>query len=291
MKLPRSFGTHSGTFHADEVTACALLLLLDCIDEDKIVRSRDMVILSTCEYICDVGGEYSPDEKKFDHHQSSYKGDLSSAGMILKYFKDTAVISQEEYNCMNRSLIMGVDSHDNGKGEGEIGVCTFSNVISNFVPVHYDAPAELQDAQFKQAVQFARGHLSRLLARLHYIQDCKVIVQQAMEGKKKYLYFDQPLPWIDAFFEFGGETHPALFVLMPSSGCWKLRGIPPNNYDRMKVRQPLPLAWAGLLDEQLQSVTGLPGAVFCHKGRFISVWKTKEDAIAALKKLIGEVDL
>ena len=29
---PRSFGTHDGSFHADEVTACALLLLFDLID-------------------------------------------------------------------------------------------------------------------------------------------------------------------------------------------------------------------------------------------------------------------
>ncbi|MDF2550599.1 MAG: hypothetical protein K0S07_1666, partial [Chlamydiales bacterium] len=32
VKQPRSFGTHDGSFHADEVTACALLLLVDLID-------------------------------------------------------------------------------------------------------------------------------------------------------------------------------------------------------------------------------------------------------------------
>jgi uncharacterized UPF0160 family protein len=56
----RSFGTHDGSFHGDEVTACALLLLFNLIDKDKIVRTRDMAVLGRCEYICDVGGVYDP---------------------------------------------------------------------------------------------------------------------------------------------------------------------------------------------------------------------------------------
>ena len=51
----------------------------------------------------------------------------------------------------------------------------------------------------------------------------------------------------------------------------------------MKVRLPQPLQWAGLLDEDLKRVSGIPGAVFCHKGRFISVWETREDALKALE--------
>jgi uncharacterized UPF0160 family protein len=42
MKIPRSVGTHDGTFHADEVTACALLLLFDLVDGNKIVRTRQL---------------------------------------------------------------------------------------------------------------------------------------------------------------------------------------------------------------------------------------------------------
>ena len=41
-KIPRSVGTHDGTFHADEVTACALLLLFDLVDGNKIIRTRQL---------------------------------------------------------------------------------------------------------------------------------------------------------------------------------------------------------------------------------------------------------
>ena len=52
-KLSKSFGTHDGTFHADEVTACALLLLFKLIDKNLIFRWRDKNILNNCEYLCD----------------------------------------------------------------------------------------------------------------------------------------------------------------------------------------------------------------------------------------------
>jgi uncharacterized UPF0160 family protein len=50
----------------------------------------------------------------------------------------------------------------------------------------------------------------------------------------------------------------------------------------MKVRKPLPESWAGLRDEELRRASGIAGAIFCHKGRFISIWETKEAAIKAL---------
>ena len=76
--------------------------------------------------------------------------------------------------------------------------------------------------------------------------------------------------------------HPAKFVVMPSGEHWILRCIPPSFEDRMNVRTPLPKEWAGLLEANLAKVSGIPGGIFCHKGRFISVWETKEGALEAL---------
>src|ERR1700761_5593230 len=112
-KIPRSFGTHDGTFHADEVTACALLLLFGLIDPLRIVRTRNLDELKTCEYVCDVGGIYDPQNKLFDHHQADYQGSLSSAGMILLHLQETGIISPKEHEFFDRSLIIGVDAHDN----------------------------------------------------------------------------------------------------------------------------------------------------------------------------------
>jgi uncharacterized UPF0160 family protein len=287
--IKRSVGTHDGSFHADEVTACALLLVFDMVDRDKIVRSRDLRVLEECEYVCDVGGVYDPALKRFDHHQSEYTGDLSSAGMIWLYMKEQGIVDVPTYDFFNRSLIWGIDAHDNGRMTPEVGICTFSNVVSNFIPPMYDAPDQEQTKAFFEAVDFTVGHLSRLLERFRYIQSAREKVAESMKKKEKYLLFEEAMPWMECFFELGGEMHPALFVVMPSGGHWKLRGIPPTMEERMKVRMPLPQEWAGLLDEDLKRVSGISGAIFCHKGRFISVWESKEDAFKALDYVLNRL--
>lgn len=286
QKIERSFGTHNGTFHADEITACALLLLCNLIDREKIVRTRDPRLLSRCEYVCDVGGHYNAQLKLFDHHQAEYQGTLSSAGMILLYLKDENILSQKEYDFLNSTLILGVDAHDNGKDPQIYGLCTYSNIISSFTPIHYDVEDAVQDAAFFEALDFANQYLKRVLNRYQYIQSCKEIVAESMQKESECLFFEKSIPWMEIFFELDGNHHPAKFVIMPSGQHWKLRGIPPSYHDRMKVRVPLPQEWAGLLDEDLKRVSGIPGAIFCHKGRFISVWETCDDAIKALNYVL-----
>lgn len=282
-KISRSLGTHDGTFHADEVTACALLLLFNLIDEDKVIRTRDLKLLDKCEYVCDVGGVYDPEKKLFDHHQVGYQGPLSSAGMVLKYLETSGVLTHKEYEFFNHTLIMGVDAHDNGRDPLIPGYSTFSHVISNFTPLEHDCSPEDQNRAFHQALKFTYEHLSRLWERFKYTQSCREVVAECMANHKECLIFDRSIPWLEIFFDLDGASHPALFVIMPSGSHWKLRGIPPTYDDRMKVRVPQPIEWAGLLNEDLKKVSGISGAIFCHKGRFISVWETKEDALRALK--------
>lgn len=281
--IPRSVGTHDGTFHADEVTACALLVLFGLIDEDKIFRSRDPEFLKRCEYVCDVGGIYDPESHRFDHHQVDYRGELSSAGMILLFLKEKNILDASAYRFFQHSLILGVDAHDNGKEWTPPGVANYSHIISNFAPIIYDASKKQQDEAFFEAFHFALSHLRRLWERFLYTRSCKEVVKEAMSRYKECLFFEKAIPWIDSFFELEGVNHPAVFVIMPVGGHWKLRGIPPNLQEKMEVRCPLPAAWAGLLEEELKKVSGIPGAVFCHKGRFISVWQTKDDALKALE--------
>lgn len=292
--IPRSVAVHDGSFHADEVCACALLLAFNLVDRDKVVRSRDPAVLQDSEYVCDVGGVYDPARKLFDHHQASYQGSFSSAGMILTFLKEQKIISPKEYQFYNDSLIRGVDDHDNGRALLIPGVCSFSQVISNFSPIEYEADSGSELSAFFAAVDFATGHMKRLHARFHYIADCRQIVEEAMRKYKDCLIFDRSLPWQDNFFDLDGDHHPASFVIMPSGKHWKLRGIPPTSHDRMKVRVPLPQEWAGITPQELQKVTGIPGAIFCHKGRFISVWESYDDAMKALDltlKMAGKKSL
>jgi uncharacterized UPF0160 family protein len=284
--VPRSIGVHSGTFHADEVSACALFVLFDLVDADKIVRSREPEELAKCEYVCDVGGKYKPAAKLFDHHQADYSGPLSSAGMVLKYLLETGRLSDKEYQFFNASLIIGVDDHDNGRAPIRRGYCSFSHIVSNYVPCDHEADKEEVDAAFMEAFRFVYGHLQRIWKKYQYVCSCREAVAEAMKNGRDCLIFESSLPWVEGFFEEGGNRHPARFIIMPSGEHWKLRAIPPSLEDRMSVRAPLPEKWAGLLDEKLEEASGIPGAIFCHKGRFISVWKTKDAALKALERTL-----
>ena len=90
-------GTHSGSFHCDEVLACTMLLYTERFAKSMIVRSRDQEVLDTLDILVDVGAEYDVDRLRLDHHQRTftdtwnsedkYKGiKLSSAGLVYRHF-------------------------------------------------------------------------------------------------------------------------------------------------------------------------------------------------------------
>jgi uncharacterized UPF0160 family protein len=283
---PKSCAIHDGTFHADEVVATVLLTIFEQIDEDKIVRTRDLGKIEKSQFVCDVGGIYDPSIKRFDHHQMDYEGSLSSAGMVLLFLKEETIISEKLYKYLNENVVMGIDAHDNGKSTCQFGTFHLSNCISCFNPIDYNVDDKERNIAFFKAFHFTKEIFQNIVAKYHYNESCMDAVKKAMSQRTDCLVFDQALSWQECFFELGGEDHPALFVIMPADGHWKLRAIPPNIKNRMQMRKPLPKKWAGLSSEELRRASGVEGAIFCHKGQFISIWKTKESALKALEKVI-----
>lgn len=89
--------THNGQFHADEILACAFLNYIHNRDDAnfEIVRTRLPEAYSHCDYIVDVGKEYDPSVKKFDHHfefkfyfddEKNQSIPMSSVGMVYKSY-------------------------------------------------------------------------------------------------------------------------------------------------------------------------------------------------------------
>ena len=67
--------THDGVFHSDEVFSVALLRLLH--NNIDIVRTRDEQVLKIAVenpevFVLDVGGQYAPAKRNFDHHQREF---------------------------------------------------------------------------------------------------------------------------------------------------------------------------------------------------------------------------
>ena len=62
------FGTHDGSFHADEVTALALLIVFIKLDPSKTIRTRDLEILKDKPSGLSYEGYLAPDTYRIYKH-------------------------------------------------------------------------------------------------------------------------------------------------------------------------------------------------------------------------------
>lgn len=100
MKIVRKIGTHSGKFHADDVTAVMLIKnFLPEFKDAEIVRTRNVSVLETLDIVVDVGDVYDHKQRRYDHHQNdfqeTYNNDydirLSASGLIFKHYGEELI--------------------------------------------------------------------------------------------------------------------------------------------------------------------------------------------------------
>lgn len=281
--MPALVATHNGGFHADDVMAFAMIRTF--YDPDAtVVRTRDPAQIAAADLVVDVGGVYDPSTRRFDHHQSTYTGPLSAAGMVLEWLADQGTVTRGLAQALRRDVMDYLDAVDNGRTAPTAGVPCFPTIVATF---NHPAPdAAAFDRRYLEAVGFAEGWLRGLVASHAATEGARAVIHAAMDRAvadgARFLDLSEYVPWKEPYFARGGEQHPTEFVLHPGAdGSWRIVGIPPT-LGSMAQKQPLPEAWAGLTDGALAAVTGIPGSVFCHKNRFIAVFQTREGALAGL---------
>ena len=184
--------THNGVFHADEVTAVALIELAKCLSgEAEVVRTRDAAIWAAVkampgssdlpvgvDYVVDVGG-INNRQWRLDHHQIT-EGDteygVSSAGLVWQYVVnnyysrygtdfygeyDGTGESADEANPVLAALIKAIDANDTGiKRSSDL----YHEVIRSLNGVDpYNE--EEQRRLFRIAVNFSKEVLKRLVGK------------------------------------------------------------------------------------------------------------------------------
>jgi len=134
--------THNGIFHADEISAIALLEIF--VDEVDITRvPHNTKNFDNFDMIIDIGRKYDG-EKYFDHHQ--YKGGKSSAGLIWEF-----IGKEKEYPKIS-TLVKLIDKHD--VGEKRAKEFEYPNIIKCFNTT--DIYSKKQEEAFLEAVAFAK---------------------------------------------------------------------------------------------------------------------------------------
>ena len=292
--------THSGGFHADELLSSVILTRL--FPEARILRSRDEAWITPApgRIIYDVGRAYDADARIFDHHQRPVPGredgtPYSSFGLIWRHFgadylralglpeADIAPI----HAAFEADFVLPVDLMDNGalnpSMAGPLADLTLPVLLESLKPVFDDDRADADDLAFTAALPVARAFVEAALRRKAAKARALSVVMQAIAdaGENRVLELPRGMPFRSAI-EKAGADH-LLFVIHPRDSDWALTGIRLRE-DSFAQRADLPAAWAGLTDAALEAASGVPGARFCHNGRFIAVASSR-DAILRMAEL------
>lgn len=284
--------THSGTFHADDVLAAAVLRLAN--PSVTIQRSRDMDQLNAADILFDVGRVFDPATCRFDHHQLEYKEarengiPYSSFGLVWRELGDKLCGSASAANRVDISLVQGVDAVDCGvtlsKEIPQVKLMSISAVLGNFNLGWQDlSPPEAINAAFEQAVSVAKIILENAIREAKGFEQAKAVVEQGtLLEDGRLLLLEHGVPWKETVLE-SSKYDRLLYVVFPDSQAkWHLSCVP-DKAGSFSNRKALPAAWAGLDGEELDKVTGIKGCVFCHRARFVGGHSTKEGVIEMAK--------
>lgn len=283
-----TIATHDGNFHTDDVCAVATLIIaLSDKNDIEIIRTRDEKILEKSDYVIDVGREYNPKKKRFDHHQNNLinrKNNIpyASFGLIWKeYGLGLCKNSKKVWQRIDEKLVQYIDAADNGVDvlNNKESDLTCYSIIDIFTSLN---PSWKEDANydemFKGAVLLAEVVLRRIITKtIHEIESEKEVIKRYKLSKdKRIIVLNKKYPWSNILNKF----KEPLYVIYPTrdNESWYISAVR-DNPKSFKNRKDLPLKWAGKEGEDLQKVTGVKDSIFCHKKRFMAVTKTKEGAI------------
>lgn len=288
FKKNKKIITHNGTFHPDDVFACATLSLY--LEKNnfrcKIKRTRNEDIIKKGDLVVDVGGIYNPNINRFDHHQKEGAGKRENGvpyagfGLVWKHFGEQVCDSKEVAEKIDKKLAQPIDAEDNG-------VVISSSIIDDVLPYDIynivglylpeDRDGNECDSNFLELVKWARFVLLAEIKKEKYKAESaeKVIKYYNNTKDKRVIIIGENCPWRDTLSKY---PEPLFVVTQNAKDSWAVNTVRVDK-NSFENRKNLPEKWAGLQDKELQDITGVPGAVFCHRNLFLAIVKTKEGAI------------
>lgn len=284
--------THNGAFHADDIFATAALqMMLDVRGEKyEVIRTRDEEIIKTGDYVYDVGGIYDREQNRFDHHQEGGAGqnkhglEYSSLGLVWEKFGAEVAGGEKEAAIIEARLCAPIDAGDNGQdlveNKYDVGPYYIQSFFGAMVPNWKEEDKNI-DEVFLQCVDFARQILTREVEQARAIIEAESAIIDAYQKApdKRIIVLDKSYPFEYVLINF---PEPLYAIYPRKMGVWGAKTIR-KDIKSFENRKDFPKAWAGLRDEELQKITGVPDAIFCHRALFMASAKSKEGAIALAK--------
>lgn len=222
------------------------------------------------------------------------------------------------YNKLYENFVEALDAHDNGISAYDPALLASAGVEKRFSdggfglgamvgrlnPNWNDAkPSDKAEAQAAEDACFekASARIGEEFDRdLDYYTGswlpARSVVEEAFKARQAHdaegrvlVFQGQSCPWKDHLYTLeaeAGEEGKVAYVLYPEGSApdakWRVQCVPVGK-DSFQSRMPLPEKWRGFRDEELSSISGIPGCVFVHAAGFIGGNKTFEGALKMAK--------
>lgn len=295
-------GIHSEPNHADDVLCVALLQKEYGKENVSVLRTRDIENLKTCDYILDVGGKDELVRDKdgklvqvwLDHHQkdSGYEENgvkKAACSKLVDFLFDDDEKTRTE---LHRILIDPVAVADNGQ-DLRIG-----NNVLNFVGYTVEQNWTLQPSKeksekcFLMTLDIVYNILDRIMEKISNMEFGESLIKEALQTEDEYIVLEQYVPrsiWDKILIKYNKKNVKKIkAVVFPSThGNWDAIMVH-KRMDSFECLKTFPSQWLGLRDNELEEVSGITDAVFCHTAGFFWESKTKKSAILAVKKALGK---
>jgi uncharacterized UPF0160 family protein len=294
--------THSGKFHLDETIGYVILKAALGQKRVKLTRSRDINLIAEADIVWDVGNIYEPRLGRFDHHmrggpKRSCGTPYSSAGLLWSEYGRAAIqalfgsVEDKELNYIwseiDKSLILPCDMNDNGISSGD-GL-SLSNIVESFNP-NWDSEEigtkAIEDINFIAAADMIEEILIRSVLRARSKFAALDVVMAAFSASEEEQILELPrfMPWQEAVHKNGLDV---MFAIYPDSSGekWMVQTMP-KELGGMEPMMAFPEEWSGRSGAELARLSCIPGAEFCHTGRFVAAAQSREAALSMAKAAI-----
>ena len=297
--------THNGPFHADDALSHHVLSTL--FPDAMLVRTRDEAEIHRhpeTSIVFDVGGHYDAGTGNFDHHQPGRPErpcglPYSAFGLVWRHYGhayldrilDLDIEAVDAIHArIDTEFVREIDAGDNGVPghDALLHPLTFANLVEEMRPDFDTDPERMTEAlyvAFKEASRFAGGVLDAKIRTAAATSRAARLVEHAIATRTDPRWIELPVgaPFLEQVLEPGLED--ILYALVPGHGEWAIKAV---NVDgtSFDVRHPLPANWAGLRGADLARESGVPDAVFCHRGLFVATAKSRDGARALLERAL-----
>ena len=224
--------THNGTFHADEISAIALLqVFIPSIDYSIERVDHQTTEFPNAHYVIDTGRQYD-NITRFDHHQ--WEGGKSSAGIIWQHLKEKLELDYPSID----DLVEAIDHNDVGVKPAT--KYEYSRLISMYNTHDIHSPAQFN--AFLQAIQFAKDIFTSLKNNEEVLKASEIVCKKALYWPGTTDVLELPgwtLGWSDFI---NGETMPHIEAVVWTDkklGTWNIQTTNKSTTSYEKVGKKL----------------------------------------------------